>query len=374
MRRRYHLHLPGLLYLVLVVLVGLAAANRPNNLLVWVFAAMLTAVLLSGLISGPMLMRLRTLRQAPRTARVGEPMSVRYWVTNESRLIPVFALSVRELEPLVGSSAFVQHAGPRETVVAETVFWPQRRGPMRFGSFRVETVFPFGLVRKSVRFDEPSECLVLPRIERLRPGALRSLAQGGVAGPSTSSRPGPGSDFLGVREYRAGDSLRHISWRRSAATGELAVIERSVDAPPRLHVVLDLRRATADLRVDAGTQVPRDLEEDAIVLAASLLAQADRDGEETRLSVLGLPSPAMPMRRGHWHLQKQLAVLAALDLDAPRDPRARPPVDRERATVMVVHVDRADLGVGGDSAVHLGAAQLPMLAAGAADAGGEARA
>ena len=34
MRRRYHIHPPGLLYLVLVVLVGLAAANRPSNLLV----------------------------------------------------------------------------------------------------------------------------------------------------------------------------------------------------------------------------------------------------------------------------------------------------------------------------------------------------
>lgn len=361
MRRRYHLHLPGLLYLTLVVLVGLAAANRPNNLLVWVFAAMLAAVLLSGVVSGPMLMRLRAVRIAPRTARVGEAIVVRYSVTNESGLWPVFALFVRELSKLRGSRAFVQHVGPHETVVAESVYWPERRGPLRFGPFRVETVFPFGLVLKSVRFDEPAECLVFPRIERLRPAALASLAQGGVAGPSTSSRAGPGSDFLGIREYRPGDSLRHISWRRSATTGQLAVIERSVDAPPRIHVVLDLRRATEELRVDAATRAPRDLEEDAIVLAASILAQADREGDETRLSVVGLPSPAMPMRRGHWHLQKELATLAALELDAPRDARARPAADRERATVIVVHVDRADLSLGGEGAVHAGAGQLAAM-------------
>lgn len=45
MRRRYHLHPPGLLYLLLVVVLGIAAANRPGNLLVWVFAAMLAGVL-----------------------------------------------------------------------------------------------------------------------------------------------------------------------------------------------------------------------------------------------------------------------------------------------------------------------------------------
>jgi uncharacterized protein (DUF58 family) len=365
LRRRYHLHLPGLLYLGLVVLVGLAAANRPNNLLVWVFAAML-----SGIVSGFMLMRVHVTRLAPRTGRVGEPITVRYVVANDSAVWPAFALFVRELSPMRTSRAFVQHVGPREQVTTEGICWPERRGPLRFGAVRAETVFPFGLVMKSVRSDEPAECLVFPRIEPLRPGVLAALSEEGFAGASTSTRPGPGSDFLGVREYRPGDSVRHISWRRSAATGQLAVVERSVDAPPRVHVVLDLRRPTSALRVDAAGPAPRDLEEDAIVLAASLLAQADRDGYESRLTVLGLPSPAMPMRRGHWHVQKQLAALAALDLDAPRDGAAAPAPDRTRAAVLVVHVDRGDLSVGGASAVHLAAGRLASLRAHAPAAGG----
>jgi uncharacterized protein (DUF58 family) len=362
MRRRYHVHPPGLVYLLLVVLVGLAAANRPSNLLVWVFAAMLSGVLLSGILSGWPLMRLRAERSLPRTGRVGEPVIVRYAVTNGSSVWPVFALFVRELSPMRGSRGFLQHVGPGERVFAETAYWPERRGPMRFDRFRVETVFPFGLVMKSVRFDEPGECLVLPRIERLRPGVLFSLAAGTIAGPSTSLRTGPGSDFLGIREYRPGDSMRHIAWRRSASVGSLAVIERSVDAPPRIRVVLDLRRPTAELRVDSAVRAPRDLEEDAIVLAASILSAAQRDGYETRLCVLGLPSPAMPMRRGHWHLQKELAVLAALELDAARDAAAALPAERERATSLVIHVDRADLRVGDESAIHVGAAQLASLA------------
>jgi hypothetical protein len=141
------------------------------------------------------------------------------------------------------------------------------------------------------------------------------------------------------------------------------VIERSIDAPPRIRVALDLRRPTDALRVDPAGRAARDLEEDAIVLAASILSHAQRDGYETRLCVLGLPSPAMPMRRGHWHLQKELAVLAALNLDASRDASAVLPAERERATTLVIHVDRADMRLVADGAVHIGATQLAALIA-----------
>jgi hypothetical protein len=76
----------------------------------------------------------------------------------------------------------------------------------------------------------------------------------------------------------------------------------------------------------------------------------------------------MPMRRGHWHLQKELAVLAALDLDAPRDADAMLPAERERATTLVIHVDRADMRLVADGAVHLGATQLAALVAPASTA------
>jgi uncharacterized protein (DUF58 family) len=363
MRRRYHLHPPGLLYLLLVVVLGIAAANRPGNLLVWVFAAMLAGVLVSGILSGPTLMRLSASRLLPRTARAGEPLVVGYSVTQRSRLWPAFALHAREREAPPGSRAFVQHVGPGETVVAEAIFWPERRGRLMLPSFRLETSFPFGLIRKSIRFDERGECLVLPRTVRLRADVLPELAGAGRSGASSSLRVGPGTDFVGLREYRPGDPMRHVAWRRSAALGTLAVTERTVDAPPRIHVVLDLRRATDALRVDPAGRAPRDLEEDAIVLAASLLADASRASMETRLSVLGVDAGTGGARGGIRHLNRQLASLAAIDLDAPRRADDRIPPVRDRAATVVVHVDRADLSVS-PSAMHVGAAQLGVLSAG----------
>jgi hypothetical protein len=80
--------------------------------------------------------------------------------------------------------------------------------------------------------------------------------------------------------------------------------------------------------------------------------------------VLGLPSPEMPVRRGLWHLRKQLAVLAALDLDAPRSAGGSLPADRERSSTIVVHVDRAEPSAAGPGAVHAVATQLASLSDG----------
>ena len=43
-KRRTRLARAGAIYILVIVAVGLAAGGRPNNLLVWVFAAMLAGV------------------------------------------------------------------------------------------------------------------------------------------------------------------------------------------------------------------------------------------------------------------------------------------------------------------------------------------
>ena len=58
MRRRYRIGVPGLLFLALVIVIGVAAGSRAGNLLVWVFSAMVAWILVSGVVSGAMLMGL----------------------------------------------------------------------------------------------------------------------------------------------------------------------------------------------------------------------------------------------------------------------------------------------------------------------------
>ncbi|MBM4112245.1 MAG: DUF58 domain-containing protein [Phycisphaerae bacterium] len=371
-RRLYHVPLGGAAFIVVTILLGVASAYRPNNLLVWTFAAMLAGVLVSGVISGGMLVRLAVTRLDPRPGRVGEPLAIRYLVRHRARWWPLFDLSIEEA-PLASaggwsnagkcSPAWLLHAGPGESAHVEGVFMPSRRGRFRFESIRAASSFPFGLLRKVVVFRQPMEFLVFPRVRALRAGVLRSLAPHGIGGVRTSRDAGPGEDFLGVREYRPGDSPRQIAWRRRAGLDDLATIERSTPSPPRLRVVLDLSRPTSALRVaDGAARSGRDLEEDAITLAASLLLAAEREGYEHSLELLGFEAPRPPLRRGHWHLQRLMAVLAGVDLDRPRTtiPRA----DREeRAATVFVHVDRVELTADRPDAIHLSATRLEDLVA-----------
>jgi uncharacterized protein (DUF58 family) len=89
---------------------------------------------------------------------------------------------------------------------------------------------------------------------------------------------GPGTEFHAVREYRPGDPLSRIDWRRTARTGEFATLEFRQERAATVVLVVDSRR-DAYLAPDAESlsAVERS------VLAAgeaftSLLASGDRVG------------------------------------------------------------------------------------------------
>jgi uncharacterized protein (DUF58 family) len=371
MRRCYHLHLPGLIYIALTLLVGYAAIASQRNLLFWVFGVMTAALLISGIVSGAMLMGLELRRLDPRHGAVGEPLFLRYAVHNRNRLVPVFNIHIEERPLAAGgwnrimapARAWVMHVAADETVHGEAVAWPARRGQAAFHAVRAWTTFPFGIIRKSVTFSQPQHTLIYPRLYELRPRLLARLTPQGSLGMRITQHAGGGDDYFGMREYRPGDSLRAVSWKRSARLDDLVTIERTRPSPPRLRIVLNLLTPTNRLRITpADPAAQREAEERAISLAASLIHEADIAGFEVGLTVLGLDVPVIPIRRSHWHVGRLLAALAGLDLDRPRDHRPAAPDDVERAAVVVVHPDRVDPGIGRSEAWHLTAGQLESLA------------
>ena len=354
----------GVVYVIAILVMGIASGARPNNLIIWVFSAMIAALLASGVLSGLMMTPLRATRIEPRRGRVGEPLLIRYELANRSRLIPSYDLTVTEsvdpklLEP--AGTAWALHVGPGDTVHAEAVFRPVRRGAVQLKGFEVATTFPFGLLRKIVRIPRIGEVLIHPEILPLRADLLARVTSGAFGGQRLSAKGGGNDDFFGVREYRSGDSIRTIAWKRLAGTGQLATIERGRAVPPRVRVLLDLRAPTASLRTAPGEDA-RTLEERAIVIAASTIALADRLGYEYALSVAGVEIPAVALRKGHFHREKIMSLLAALDLDAPRVAGNGLSASDERAALVCVHADRADTAIAPESAWHFTARQIDSI-------------
>jgi uncharacterized protein (DUF58 family) len=382
MIRRYHVRATGLVYGLLTVLIGLCAISTQNNLLFWIFGLLLAGVLLSGIVSGVMMMGVECRRLDPRFGAVGEPLVVGYEIRNRNRIFPIFNLTIEERKAgrSAGSSwsrlvspaqAWVMHVGPQEFVHGEAVFWPVRRGEAQFHAVRVSTSFPFGLLGKSITFSQSQHTLIYPRMYELRRGVLSAVTPAGPMGTRVSSLPGAGDDYFGVREYRAGDSLRHVAWKRAAGTDQLISIERTRPSPPKLRVVLNLSQADAGAAetshepADVRELAMRELEEKAISLAASMVHAADRAGMEIGLSVLGLDVPPIPVRRSHWHVSRIMAALAAINLEQPRQAASRPVLNTlEPAGLVVIHREVIEPGVAPAGAWHLSARQLDSLAIG----------
>ena len=96
------------------------------------------------------------------------------------------------------------------------------------------------------------------------------------------------SDYLGVRNYRAGDSPRSIHWRTAARSGDLAVIEYSRQAAITPVFLVD---TFAEANQGEGS---RSTFETAVSIAASL---AQRESRNNRRSGIG-SSPEDAAARG----------------------------------------------------------------------------
>ena len=275
--RRTHISAPLLLYAVVSMLIAVGAFNSQNNLLFWLFSLSLGMLIVSGVLSGMMLMATRIERLTVPPQQCGGPLMISYKLSNVGRFMPSFALYLDEIisaaaeeisptddalgqldSPPQGFVPFIPVGG---SVVARTTARATARGRVRVLGVRVTSSFPFGVVRKSMFFEMPSSFVVLPlavpatEMETNRPDRQKNnLHAAGFA-------PG-GDDTFGLREYRDGDSQRRIAWRSTARTGELRtrLMVSSTEQPlvVRLAVEADAAAAAIDLAVSKCAAIIHD--------------------------------------------------------------------------------------------------------------------
>jgi uncharacterized protein (DUF58 family) len=142
---------------------------------------------------------------------------------------------------------FVPCVGPGERVELTTLRAPQRRGDVRTASVVVRSSAPFGVAERRRRLAVDATTLVLPRVVPI--GRVPFVDAVNTTEPAihTSPRPGRGPEYLSVREYRPGDSLRHVHWPLTARHGQVMVREFEEEHMRRLAVVVDTERDTGDV-------------------------------------------------------------------------------------------------------------------------------
>ena len=172
---------------------------------------------------------LRLERVAPQSARVGDLITIeisvwslrklkRTLVTVWDNLPPSLALSHRS-PSLPIAPAFDQPVRTQYQLRA------LKRGFFKWNGVSVTGTDALGLISKSKAYETaPAEIIVYPRPLPVSL-ELPSASGWGVNESESGRTRGAGIELRGIREYRFGDSLRHIHWPSSARTGQLLVKE-----------------------------------------------------------------------------------------------------------------------------------------------------
>lgn len=183
------------------------------------------------------------------------------------------------------------------------------RGVYAIGPVRLASGFPLGLATKEI--DVPNSLSTLWVYPRLYPvgnfplyGEKRQSWRG-----VPSPRAGVGDDFAGVREYRVGDSPRHIHWRASAKHGELVVKEFERRSVTTVTIFLDLE--SRNLRgIEGETTLDY-----AARITASIARHALHQGHSVQLAGIGKERLFLESVEGPDAMEPVLSALAAANAD-----------------------------------------------------------
>jgi len=169
----------------------------------------------------------------------------------------------------------------------------RRRGLLDVGRLLVETRQPLGMFRIWSWMHPRRQILVYPAPERDGPPLPSSQRLKGK-----QYRRGPGEHLHSLRDYRVGDPMRLVAWKRSAQAGHLLV--REFEQPKGGEAVLDWNALAA---LDTETRISR---------LTRWLLEAEQLGLR---STLVLPASRIGPGRGEQHAHACLRHLALLPHD-----------------------------------------------------------
>ncbi|MBZ5646122.1 MAG: DUF58 domain-containing protein [Acidobacteriia bacterium] len=292
----------GVVYMVLVLVIGIAALNTGNNLLFIIVSAMLAAILVSGVASAGVLRGLEMDASIPDHLFAGNSVMGRLTLRNTRRRVPSFSVSIVPPRQQAGRHwrwrhsvfsfppnrpreeqwihwpdiwlQFVTVSAPESSIFSGTVYFPflppraavaadvqlkfDRRGRYRQEGFGVATRFPFAFLTKTRRIELAREVIAYPSVE---PTDEFFEVLPMITGEFEAFIRGRGHDLYLIRDHMPEDSARHVDWKATAKSMTLKVREFTREDERKLRIVFDN---------PAPGIVPSKAYESAVALAASL--------------------------------------------------------------------------------------------------------
>ncbi|MBN1941861.1 MAG: DUF58 domain-containing protein [Phycisphaerae bacterium] len=277
--------LAGWLFLLISLLVGLAAVRSQMPLMFVLFGAMLGGMAVSSMIARGMVIAAGVHRELPTRAWQFEAVYFGYFLRNRRRRAPCLGLALHEIAPkgVENAYGYCVHLPGRGAFRAGCRLSAENRGRVDLQGVRLATKFPFGLVMVKRDVEQPASLVVWPAKGRIKSNLFRRGALEASSAPPSRLQGGQ-DEFFGLREYRPGDSPRWIHWRRSAGRETPVVREMAHPVPDVLFLVLDTR-------LDKKEVLSEWQRERMLRFAATLIDQALMRGFQVGMAMAGADGP-----------------------------------------------------------------------------------
>ena len=218
----------GLVLIALSLGVGVAAYNTSNNILFMTLSLMLSCLILSGILAWMNLHGVTWRLVAPARLRVGEAASVSIDLVNTKKALTTYSLCFElEARPDGESCLLAQKEGldPGQKTRLLWRYTPVHRGTTTLAISRLESLFPFGFLRKYISGVLERSVITWPKrtAYSLSPAFGSELRRQGQSVPAR----GYGSELVNLRGYRPGDPVRMVHWKASARLRRLMTRETS---------------------------------------------------------------------------------------------------------------------------------------------------
>lgn len=336
-RRRFTL--AGRLVLGGLIAAGIFGIDTRKTLAYQLFSVLLALLVIAFVSSRFSRLRLQAQRELPRFVTVGETAVYQIHLINDSGQAqaslslledvqwhpPTFTEFLHAKEPLAAKrNRFDDYVGyprwvwlmslskgveiapkslpliPLRTVRIDMTLTPLRRGYVHFTGMTLARPDPFGLFNAVHTLPLSDTLLVLPKrypVPAIHLAGNRRYQRGGI---NLAMSVGDAEEFMSLREYRPGDSIRHIHWKSLAKCGKPVIKECQDEFFVRHALILDT------------FGVPGQLFEAAVSVAASLVAGPRSDEILLDLLFVGTQAYCFTGGRGLGTTEQLLEVLACV--------------------------------------------------------------
>ncbi|HEY6904973.1 MAG TPA: DUF58 domain-containing protein, partial [Candidatus Acidoferrales bacterium] len=231
----------GIIYLIAVFVLVLAAVNTGNNLLFLILACLLAGILVSGVLSRVVLTGIAMKFDLPEHIFAGQPVLAEVELRNEKQIWPSFSLRVlgagkKSAAEILTRPVFFPYVSRISATRQKVELRFPHRGVYRQDAFGIRTRFPFGFFEKTRRVESNMEITVYPPVE---PTDQFYEVLPLLSGEMASHFRGRGHELHSLRDYQPTDSGRLVDWKVTAKSGRLMVREFAREDERRVMLVLD---------------------------------------------------------------------------------------------------------------------------------------